>query len=64
MLELKPEGLTVIEIAPGIDLERDVLGQADIPLQVAEGLTLMDERLFRPEPMGLELRRTGERGQQ
>lgn len=64
VLKLKPEGLTVVEIAPGVDLERDVLGQADIPLQVAEGLTLMDERLFRPEPMGLELWRTGERGQQ
>ena len=60
VLQLRPEGLTVIEIAPGIDLERDVLGQVDIPLQVAEDLRLMDERLFRPELMGLKLRRAGE----
>ena len=46
-------GLEVVEIAPGVDLERDVLGQADIPLRVSADLALMDARLFRPEPMGL-----------
>jgi acyl CoA:acetate/3-ketoacid CoA transferase len=61
VLKLRPEGLTVTEIAPGVDLERDVLRQVDIPLQVAEDLRLMDERLFRPEPMGLKLRRAGEK---
>jgi propionate CoA-transferase len=48
-------GLEVVEIAPGIDLERDVLGQAGMPLAVAQGLASMDARLFRPEPMALEL---------
>jgi propionate CoA-transferase len=48
-------GLTVTEIAPGVDLERDVLGQAGIPLAVSPDLSLMDPCLFRPEPMGLEL---------
>jgi propionate CoA-transferase len=48
--------LTVIEIAPGIELERDVLGQAGFPLAVSRGLVEMDPRLFRPEPMGLELK--------
>jgi propionate CoA-transferase len=48
-------GLMVTEIAPGVDLERDVLGQAGIPLAVSPDLSEMDPRLFRPEPMGLEL---------
>jgi acyl CoA:acetate/3-ketoacid CoA transferase len=48
-------GLMVTEIAPGVDLERDVLGQAEIALGVSPDLALMDPRLFRPEPMGLEL---------
>jgi acyl CoA:acetate/3-ketoacid CoA transferase len=48
-------GLAVTEIAPGIDLERDVLGQAEIALAVSPKLAPMDPRLFRPEPMGLEL---------
>lgn len=55
VLRLEAEGLTVVEIAPGIDLERDVLAQAGIPLRVSPSLQLMDARLFRPEPMGLTL---------
>jgi len=48
-------GLEVVEIAPGVDLERDVLGQAEIPLRVSADLLPMDARLFRPEPMRLDL---------
>jgi acyl CoA:acetate/3-ketoacid CoA transferase len=55
VLRLEPEGLTVIEIAPGIDLERDVLGQAEIPLRVSEALKTMDGRLFQPGSFGLKL---------
>ena len=55
VIRLEPEGLTVIEIAPGINLERDVLGQADIPLRVSPDLRTMDARLFVPEKMGLKL---------
>jgi propionate CoA-transferase len=55
VIRLEPEGLTVIEVAPGVDLERDVLGQSDAPLRVSPSLQLMDPRLFRPEPMELVL---------
>jgi propionate CoA-transferase len=55
VIELRPDGLTVTEIAPGIDLERDVLGQAGIDLRVSADLKRMDSRLFLPEPMGLTL---------
>ena len=55
VLELRPDGLTVTETAPGIDLERDVLGQADIALRVADDLRQMPARLFQPQPMGLVL---------
>jgi propionate CoA-transferase len=55
VLRLEPEGLTIIEIAPGIDLNRDVLAQCEIPLRVSESLKTMEERLFRPEPFGLKL---------
>lgn len=43
--------LTLIEIAPGIDLQRDVLDQCGTPIKVAEDLRLMDHRLFLPSPM-------------
>ena len=55
VLKQAEAGLTVVEIAPGIDLERDVLGQAGFALAVSPDLIEMDSRLFRPEPMGLEL---------
>jgi acyl CoA:acetate/3-ketoacid CoA transferase len=45
----------VTEIAPGVDLARDVLGQTEIPLAISPDLREMDARLFHPEPMGLEL---------
>ncbi|WP_035711697.1 acyl CoA:acetate/3-ketoacid CoA transferase [Bradyrhizobium genomosp. I (2014)] len=55
VLKLRPSGLTVVEIAPAVDLERDVIAKAGTPLAVAAELKIMDERLFCPEPFGLEL---------
>ena len=55
VIRLLDQGLTVTELAPGVDLRRDVLAQAAIELKVAPDLKAMDARLFRPEPMGLEL---------
>ena len=56
VMELRDTGVTVTEIAPGADLERDVLGQAGFKLQVAEDLRVIDPHLFRPAPFGLKLR--------
>jgi len=55
VLRLEPEGLTVVEVAPGVDLERDVLGQAEVTLRVSPELRSMDPRLFRPARLGLHL---------
>lgn len=46
-------GLELIEIAPGVDLEKDVLAQMEFAPTVAPEVKLMDARLFRPEPLGL-----------
>lgn len=53
VIRLLPDGLTVTEIAPGVDLDRDILGRLPIPLLVSPDLRQMDARLFRPEPMQL-----------
>ena len=45
--------LELIEIAPGIDLERDIFAQMDFRPDVATGLKTMHERIFRPEPIAL-----------
>jgi propionate CoA-transferase len=55
VMRLLPDGMTVTEVAPGVDLRRDVLGQAAIELRVAEDLGAMDPALFQPEPFGLRL---------
>jgi propionate CoA-transferase len=47
------EGLEVTEVAPGIDLERDVLAQMDFKPRAANPKP-MDARIFREEPMQLE----------
>ncbi len=57
VIELTEDGLTVIEIAPGVDLEKDVLGKAGVPLLVSPDLRVMSAALFRPEPLGLILSR-------
>jgi acyl CoA:acetate/3-ketoacid CoA transferase len=56
VLRLEREGLTVIEIAPGVDLERDVLAQAEFPLRVSPSLKTSEAKLFHPAPIGLTLR--------
>jgi len=55
VIRLLDGGLTVTEVAPGLDLRRDVLDRAATPLQVAADLKVMDDRLFRDAPMGLTL---------
>ena len=45
--------LELIEIAPGIDMERDIFPLMAFRPRVAANLKRMDARIFRPEPMGL-----------
>jgi acyl CoA:acetate/3-ketoacid CoA transferase len=56
VIKLAAEGLVVTEIAPGVDLQRDVLGQADFALRVAPDLGTMDPGLFRDAPLRMQLR--------
>lgn len=53
VFELREEGLTLIEIAPGADLEKDILAQMEYKPVIADDLKEMDPRIFRDEIMGL-----------
>ncbi|HEY2110277.1 MAG TPA: acyl CoA:acetate/3-ketoacid CoA transferase, partial [Dongiaceae bacterium] len=55
VMKLTPSGIVVTEIAPGIELARDVLAQADFPLLPANDMKTMPEALFHPAPIGLDL---------
>jgi propionate CoA-transferase len=50
---LADDGLVLTEVAPGIDVERDVLGRMGFRPRVAEDLAAMDRRLYSTGPMGL-----------
>jgi propionate CoA-transferase len=45
--------LELIEVAPGIELERDIFAHMKFRPAVSPSLREMDARIFRPEPMGL-----------
>ena len=51
VFELRGGRLTLAEIAPGVDLARDVLDQLGAPVPVAPDLKPMDARIFRDAPM-------------
>ena len=50
---LDDDGLVLIEIAPGVDVERDVLGQMGFRPRVADDLRTTDPRVYASGPMGL-----------
>jgi propionate CoA-transferase len=53
VFSLAQQGMELIEIAPGIDVKKDILPWMDFKPIVKEPICLMDERIFKPEPMGL-----------
>ena len=53
VFELIDGVLTLTEIAPGVDLEKDILAQMEFRPAIAEDLKEMDARIFRDEVMGL-----------
>ncbi len=51
VFELRGGRLVLTEIAPGLDLQRDVLAVLGAPVVVADDLKTMDARIFRDAPM-------------
>ena len=50
---LEDDGLVLIEVAPGIDVERDVLGQMGVRPRIADDCRPMDARIYASGPVGL-----------
>ncbi|MDO8399406.1 MAG: acyl CoA:acetate/3-ketoacid CoA transferase [Bradyrhizobium sp.] len=50
---LRPDGLELIEVAPGIDIERDILALMDFKPLIPRDPIGMDARIFRQGPMDL-----------
>jgi propionate CoA-transferase len=54
VFELGPDGPELVEIAPGIDLQTQILDMMDFRPIIREPLAVMDERIFRPARMSLK----------
>ncbi len=52
VFQLTPEGMELIEVAPGIDIERDILAQMDFKPIINKPMP-MNPRIFIDEPMDL-----------
>jgi len=50
---LSPDGLELVEVAPGIDIDRDILGLMDFKPAIPHDPRLMDARIFRDGVMDL-----------
>jgi propionate CoA-transferase len=55
VMKLTAEGIVVTEIAPGVELQANILDQSEFKLLVAPNLKVMDELLFKDAAMGLRL---------
>jgi propionate CoA-transferase len=56
VFSLGSRGVELVEIAPGVDLQRDILDQMGFRPEVAEPLREMDPAIFRDAPLGLRER--------
>lgn len=55
VFKVNDEGLlTLTEVAPGIDIEKDIINQMEFKPIISENLKLMDERLFIDNKLNLE----------
>lgn len=57
VFKLTEKGITLIEIAPGIDLEKDILSNMEFKPIISKNLKLMDERLFSENLMGISFKK-------
>ncbi|MDW5312586.1 acyl CoA:acetate/3-ketoacid CoA transferase [Rhizobium sp. PL01] len=55
VMKLTVDGIVLTEIAPGVDLQTQILDQSEFPLIVSDTLKIMDEALFHEAPIGLTL---------
>jgi len=53
VFRLDEKGVTLVEIAPGVNLEKDILSQMDFVPVIPKDVELMDARIFADMPMGL-----------
>jgi propionate CoA-transferase len=54
VFQLTKDGIMLTEIAPGVDLEKDIISQMAFKPLISSDLKLMDERIFKDEKMNIK----------
>ncbi len=54
VFKLTNEGLVLTEVAPGIDIEKDIISYMEFRPIISKDLKPMDEKIFKEETMGLK----------
>ncbi|MCU0558359.1 MAG: acyl CoA:acetate/3-ketoacid CoA transferase [Desulfobacterales bacterium] len=54
VFRLGPDGMELIEIAPGVEIEKDILAHMDFAPIMRQPPTPMDPRIFMPDRMGIK----------
>lgn len=57
VFKLTDKGLLLVEIAPGVDLRKDILDKMEFTPIISDKLKIMDERIFRDEKMNFCFKR-------
>ncbi len=55
VFNLSKKGMELIEIAPGVDLQKDILDLMEFEPIISDDLKIMDSRIFKDEPMNLKI---------
>ena len=54
VFKLTKDGVMLIEVAPGIDVDKDIINHMDFKPLISDHLKLMDKRIFRDEKMNIK----------
>lgn len=56
VFKLTPKGVKLIEIAPNVDLKKDILANMEFKPIISKDLKIMDKKIFIPKKMGYKLK--------
>ncbi len=54
VFRLTPDGLELIEVAPGVDIDKDILSKMEFKPIIRREPEIMDKRIFEPRRMGIK----------
>lgn len=57
VFKLTKKGIMLVEVAPGIDIKKDILDQMEFKPLISNNIKMMDDRLFKDEKMNFKIQK-------